>query len=231
MKRFTETEALQAQAVNLNYCSLLEKDGIIRLEELAELVPGYIHLNNRQTIAMEFVSSNGLENFQRSLKEIQNLGRDFVDEITDKKSQHIFATSLLNCSLNNSDDGYFNFFQRVRFNRDAPFIFYYTVTKKYKIGKSLISYTQPIHKLDTGSYLKEIVEERYNFFNKNLHKFTSLTKREKEIICLIVNGDSNRQIAEKLYISYHTVKTYRRNILKKLETSNLVNFYRMFLSN
>lgn len=234
MKKFTEKEALQVQAANLNYCSLLEKEGVIKIDELSELIPGYIHLNNRKTIAMEYVSRNGLEVFQKSIEEIQSLGREFVNEIIDKKSQHIISTSLVDFSNNGNEDGHFNFFQRVRFNKKEPFKLYFTVTKKYRNNTSLISYSQPISKLDSGSYLKEIVEERYNFFNKNHHKFTLLTKREKEIICLIVNGDSNRQIAEKLYISYHTVKTHRKNILKKLETSSLVylvDFYRVFLSN
>jgi DNA-binding NarL/FixJ family response regulator len=43
-----------------------------------------------------------------------------------------------------------------------------------------------------------------------------LTERELEILGLIVSGDSNAAIAEKLFITVGTVKTHVRNILSKL---------------
>lgn len=43
-----------------------------------------------------------------------------------------------------------------------------------------------------------------------------LTERELEVLQLIVNGYSNAQIADKLYITIGTVKTHVRNILNKL---------------
>ena len=45
----------------------------------------------------------------------------------------------------------------------------------------------------------------------------TLSDREKEIICCVVKGMTNKEIAEQLYISIHTVITHRRNISKKLQ--------------
>ena len=44
-----------------------------------------------------------------------------------------------------------------------------------------------------------------------------LSTREKEIIVCVVKGMTNKQIAEKLFISTHTVITHRRNIAAKLQ--------------
>ena len=44
-----------------------------------------------------------------------------------------------------------------------------------------------------------------------------LSQREKEIITCVVKGMSNKEIAEYLYISIHTVITHRRNIARKLQ--------------
>lgn len=44
----------------------------------------------------------------------------------------------------------------------------------------------------------------------------SLSSREKEVIACVVQGLTNKQIADKLYISTHTVITHRRNIAAKL---------------
>ena len=45
----------------------------------------------------------------------------------------------------------------------------------------------------------------------------SLSQREKEIVGCVVRGMTNKEIAEKLFISIHTVITHRRNITRKLQ--------------
>lgn len=47
-----------------------------------------------------------------------------------------------------------------------------------------------------------------------------LTKREKEILCLICNGKNTKEISEELFISLHTAETHRRNLLCKLDVKN-----------
>jgi len=52
-----------------------------------------------------------------------------------------------------------------------------------------------------------------------------LSNREKEIIRLIVEGLTNNQIADKLFLSAHTIATHRKNIMSKLsinKTAGLV---------
>jgi len=44
----------------------------------------------------------------------------------------------------------------------------------------------------------------------------TLSSRETEIIQLIAAGMTNKEIAEKLFLSIHTVKTHRKNIIKKI---------------
>ncbi len=45
----------------------------------------------------------------------------------------------------------------------------------------------------------------------------SLSAREKEIVVCVVKGMTNREIADKLFLSTHTVVTHRRNISRKLQ--------------
>ena len=45
----------------------------------------------------------------------------------------------------------------------------------------------------------------------------ALSQREKEIVTLVVRGMTNKEIADKLFLSVHTVNTHRRNIARKLE--------------
>jgi DNA-binding CsgD family transcriptional regulator len=48
----------------------------------------------------------------------------------------------------------------------------------------------------------------------------TLTKREKEIVNLIADGKSNKEIAQILNVSVHTVEKHLNNIYKKLGVNN-----------
>jgi DNA-binding NarL/FixJ family response regulator len=55
----------------------------------------------------------------------------------------------------------------------------------------------------------------------------TLTKRETEVLRYIANGNTNRQIAEILFLSVRTVNTHRTNLMQKLgmhDTAALVRF-------
>jgi DNA-binding NarL/FixJ family response regulator len=55
--------------------------------------------------------------------------------------------------------------------------------------------------------------------NSSIEKF-NISDRELEIIKLIAEGYINKEIADKLFISNHTVNTHRKNIMQKLGINN-----------
>lgn len=56
---------------------------------------------------------------------------------------------------------------------------------------------------------------------------TNLTQREVEVLSLIAQGMSSVRIAQKLDISFETVKVHRRNMLRKVEAQNTFELIRM----
>ena len=52
--------------------------------------------------------------------------------------------------------------------------------------------------------------------------FGSLTEREKDVLRLVTKEMSTCEIAEKLSISHHTVESYRKKLLRKLNVKNSV---------
>ena len=48
-----------------------------------------------------------------------------------------------------------------------------------------------------------------------------LSKREKEILMLMMDGDNYHDIAKKCFISYDTVRTHVRSIYKKLHVASV----------
>ena len=69
---------------------------------------------------------------------------------------------------------------------------------------------------EQAKMIQEIEEkESTNTEKKETHD--GLSQREKEIITCVVKGLSNKEIADQLFISIHTVITHRRNIARKLQ--------------
>lgn len=80
------------------------------------------------------------------------------------------------------------------------------------------------NKFFCGSILETIKSESIDI---NKAEFKSLacapvaiTERELEIITLIAEGYTNQEIAEKLFLSTHTINTHRKNIMSKLGVTN-----------
>ncbi|KKM11129.1 regulator [Clostridiales bacterium PH28_bin88] len=72
--------------------------------------------------------------------------------------------------------------------------------------------------------ITDIVLEDYRQRVANPHQdaFETLTDREREILVLLAQGHSNREIAEVLHISPKTVDFHRTNLMKKLDLHNRV---------
>ncbi len=64
-----------------------------------------------------------------------------------------------------------------------------------------------VHKLNKATF---VVEDEFAICKQD-----ELSEREIEVLSLIVKGFSNKEIAEKLIISVHTVVTHRKNIIQK----------------
>ena len=57
---------------------------------------------------------------------------------------------------------------------------------------------------------------------QNLGEEMMITKREKEILTLLLSGKGNKEIAEALDISKRTAEVHRFNLMKKLKVKNLM---------
>jgi regulator of cell morphogenesis and NO signaling len=65
------------------------------------------------------------------------------------------------------------------------------------------------------------VSARISSMIKKVDGAESVSEREKEIIVCLVQGMSNKEIANHLFISVNTVITHRRNIVRKLQIHSL----------
>jgi DNA-binding NarL/FixJ family response regulator len=75
----------------------------------------------------------------------------------------------------------------------------------------------------TGSLFSQIVEHAINGSRPStIVESVRMTKREKQVIELIADGSTNKEIAQKLHLSTYTVKSHVHNILEKLALNTRV---------
>jgi two-component system response regulator NreC len=86
-------------------------------------------------------------------------------------------------------------------------------------------YTKTISDILLHHYLSDQKQKNKNKSNR------LLSKREMEVLQLFAEGMSNRQIAEKLFISVRTVETHKNNIMKKINLKNTVDLVKFAIKN
>lgn len=79
--------------------------------------------------------------------------------------------------------------------------------------------------------LESTFAERYLTPEANYSPVESLSDREFQVLCLLATGLSNREIAERLFISVKTVDSHRSRILEKLSLRNNSDLTRFAIDN
>lgn len=86
--------------------------------------------------------------------------------------------------------------------------------------------------VENGQYISKEVAIKSPLIAENkparedFGKTYNLTKREGEILKLLVQGKTSPEIAESLYLATYTVDTHRKNLLRKLNVKNTAGLVR-----
>ena len=98
-----------------------------------------------------------------------------------------------------------------------------SVTEFLKTIRSVYQGARVLPSHLTGSLFSQIVEHAVNGFKPSaIVESVRMTKRERQVIELIADGSTNKEIAQKLHLSPYTVKSHVHNILEKLALNTRV---------
>lgn len=72
-------------------------------------------------------------------------------------------------------------------------------------------------------YFSSEIKRAYTdaMFEQKKQEEVSLTDREKEVLKLIAEENTTQEIADTLFLSKHTIESYRKNLISKLQVKNL----------
>jgi DNA-binding NarL/FixJ family response regulator len=98
-----------------------------------------------------------------------------------------------------------------------------SVSEFLKTIRSVYQGTRVLPPHLTGSLFSQIVEHAINGAKPAvIEESVRMTKRERQVIELISDGSTNKEIAQKLHLSPYTVKSHVHNILEKLALNTRV---------
>ncbi len=97
-------------------------------------------------------------------------------------------------------------------------------------AQMLNEFDEVISIFDSTERIKSKLSKLMNLNQKDLPE-EALSIREQEVLVEIVNGLTNKEIAEKLNLSIHTVTTHRRNISTKLQIHSIAGLTIYAISN
>ncbi len=80
--------------------------------------------------------------------------------------------------------------------------------------------------LEQSAQIHQLRSERH----KIEKRFASLTPREQEVMDMVVEGLSNKQVGNNLSISIKTVETHRARIMEKMEAASVSHLVRMAIA-
>lgn len=86
-------------------------------------------------------------------------------------------------------------------------------------GETLL---EVISELETGKFVSNVVSDEVESTFEQDTEFTALlklTRTEKKIVTLLIDGASVSDVAERCFISENTVKNHKKNIYRKLQVS------------
>jgi LuxR family transcriptional regulator of csgAB operon len=170
---------------------------------------------NKKLESTKPLHQNGLELVQIFLVDYQNINKeDFwgkIDFLTNNSSgKPFFAICNVDPEMEIEGLALFNNIKGLFYNNDSPHIIY----------KGISAILNGDYWYSRKTLTKYLLKPNSSKSSKNHVILSKLTMREREILSLIASGLSNKQIANDLFISVHTVKTHIYNIYKKIKVDN-----------
>jgi DNA-binding CsgD family transcriptional regulator len=193
------------------------------LQQVLDQVPANIYLSDLEQ-GVIWCNKTNEDSLGYTLAEIREMGGlEYLYRVVHPEDHNIPDNSITH--YQQFDGAEFGGVFRARHRQETEYKWFMGWAKAFgrnaagKVQQLLCVDVDMSPRMNTETQLVEALKE--NLKQKNNLLIKNLGKREIEILALIGQGDSSKTIAEKLFLSLHTVNTHRRNIQKKLGTNRV----------
>ena len=202
------------------------KDAITEIAASADKLPGVVIIHDLRDWSVAWMSNSGLQQLNISLEEVTNLtSAEYYARFFNEDDAKDYVPKILGLLEKNNDEDICTFFQQVRLSDNADWKWHIASTKiliRDQENNPLLTITTafPIDAMHHMATKASRLLEENNFLRRNVHLYSKLGERERQILRLMALGKSAAETAEALFLSTHTIETHKKNIRKKLETTS-----------
>lgn len=187
-----------------------------------EKLPGVAIIHDICDGCVIYMSSKGLDLLGVALEELQVLGRDYYPRFFNPEQAEEYVPRMLDLVTRNDPEETFTFFQQVRIKGYDDWQWHLSAIRIFmqdQTGKPIATLTLAQHISPDNHYTRKVERmlEELTFLREKATSFSTLGRRELEVLRLLAQGKTSAQIADMLFISARTAETHRRNIRKKLK--------------
>ncbi|MBD1393542.1 helix-turn-helix transcriptional regulator [Mucilaginibacter sp. ZB1P21] len=182
------------------------------------------------------MSERGVKGLQTTLQEIQALpAAEYYKRYFNSEDAQDYVPKILGLLERNNDDEMITYFQQVRLPGKPDWSWHMSSTKIFERDPSgkpshTITIAVPIDAMHHMTAKATRLLEENNFLRRNYKNYSTLTKRERQVLAQVAMGKSAVEIGQELFISVRTAETHRKNIKQKLNASTfeLMQYARAF---
>jgi DNA-binding CsgD family transcriptional regulator len=151
---------------------------------------------------------------------LMNLTSDELLWLVHPDYRELFVASLISANDESNDNPFGLFKIRMRRNNWTWVLFTCISYEKNILGKicKLLAFATEVDICQLNTQISNISSSEKTCNASGLIKL--LSEREKKVIELIADGNTDRRISEYLGISIHTAKTHRKRIIRKMGLRN-----------
>lgn len=193
-----------------------------QVNEIGDYVIGNVFVEGCKGVEDTYVKRSVSEIFNQNDQAVERLWLAYFEFFFPPEENIVIKPELFHALRQMEHRKVHLFFQRVRPQNRSDYKWYFSTSRLClpegeNVSSILFRYAFELNKSEccTSSNKEEDYTQKY------CKRALLLSRREKDIIKLIVEGKSSCDISEILFLSKHTVNNHRKNIIRKLEINNL----------
>lgn len=195
------------------------------LDEIAALIPGFIYINEPRKVSNIYASEQARNILGQSG---QGIDQQKVLKIIHPDDHYVLFESV-NFLMQNHDKVYSANYRVLA--HDGSWRWISSSAKVLTIADDGLPQWVIALGIDITDQMMAMEEmeqklNQYALLSTHKDKFDDLSNRERDVLWFAIHGMKNNDIADKLHLSYETIKTHRKNINRKLGVSGVMGLAR-----
>ncbi|NQY86709.1 MAG: helix-turn-helix transcriptional regulator [Colwellia sp.] len=215
-KLHTESEIISGNSMKIYQLAKLLQTQPEIFYQIAEYLPFVVFQSERESLNWQWGNNFGLDYFevnQGEAPDLSTLAKKANTEILDYN-----ITKIKHFAKQNDKNAMCSYYQLFEFENKNQWV---SSSKIITCDNNFFSISYFLEDFaGFGTYIHEVLDTTFSDINA-WKKFQALSKKEKNILQLIAQGKSAKEIAKATFISEHTVRTHRKNIYRKIDVKNL----------